>query len=200
MRTEIFKTVNNSAGVTNRILNFLAYANNFFVCIGKPTPWTGDIWGMNVSDTNPPIPDESIVSIPEPIIYKRVQRALPALHNTACAELVIDPTQSLSPTSLTEKTFSLIDPNTIYETDGSLRIIPTYLYISTTIEYEDYEVDSFRAIGFYTNVTFKSGVDTSKLVYTPSEIKTSAVHWTSFSTPVLRAANKDHHLEFLMQL
>ncbi len=199
MRTEIFKTVNSDAGTTKRILTFLENAENFFIGIGKSTEWT-QTWGKEVSDENPPEPKSNLTEIPEPIIYKRLEKAAPALRNTACAELNLNLADSLSTTNIKDNSFSIVDPDTIYNSDGSLRVFPTYLYLSSKILYADYNATSFRTIGFYTNVKFNPNVNPNKLVYLPEEIKTSALHWVSFNTPIVRAESKEHIIQFLMKI
>ena len=68
----IFNTIEVNTGRVARIINFLNTAEDFFIAIGKPTPWDSS-FGLNVSDINPPSPNINATEILDPIIYKRIR-------------------------------------------------------------------------------------------------------------------------------
>lgn len=200
--TDIFNTTIPDIGRTYRILNFIKNSGELFIAIGKPTIWATE-YGLEVSDSNPPVPGSNIIEIPEPIIYKRIQRALPAIPSTMCADLNLDIDSNISK-SLTqsniEKSYVLFNVEDLFEEDGSVRLKPSHIYISASIESEDYNADSFRCIGLYNSVQLKGGVNDNKLVYTNNEISVKALQWVSYSTPIERNTNKVHNIEILLQI
>lgn len=202
MAISIFNTANISSGTTNRIITFLKNTTNYFVAIGKPTSWSSKD-GIGISDINPPIPRQEITNIPEIIVYKRVTKIIPALLNKACYDVDFDANLNtdkvITQENLGNNSYSLIPVEKLYESDGyTLRVFPTHLYISTKVDNTDYTENSFRAIGFYTNLTFNSGVANNKLIYKPSEVKHGYLNWASYSTPVERLDRKVHNIEFLI--
>ncbi len=199
--TDIFNTENLLVGRVGRLLAFLEYANNFYIAIGKSSPWTND-YGVGINDNNPPKPNINLSNIPETIIYKKVETVIPAVASNTCADINLDSKdfEVLAEGSLVQKTYNFIKPDKIYYSNGELRAYPTHLYISTKVEYTDYDTSSFRAIGFYTSIDLKQGVDRNKLIVLPNEVNKGLIHWASYSTPVERIEGKTHHIEFMMQL
>lgn len=202
----IFNTVEVNTGKTARILNFLDSADDFFIAIGKSTPWDSS-WGLNISDTNPPTPSVERTAIVEPIIYKRIEigaSAGAASRNTKCEDIVANE-EPLSSIILTQQT--LVQQNyTIYSTeelvnsDGSFAKSPEFIYVSGEILGIEYTTDSWRASALYTKLFLKEGVPDNLLIYTPDQVNGGLLQHLTFNTPVEREDEKRHKFEYLINV
>jgi hypothetical protein len=202
----IFNTVEVNTGKTARILNFLNSADDFFIAIGKPTPWDNS-WGLNVSDANPPSPTVDRVSIVEPIIYKRVKigsGAGAASKNTTCGDFNGNE-DSLSSVvlvqqTITQKNYTIFTAEEIVNSDGTFARNPEFIYVSGSIFGEDYTAETWRASALYTKLFFKEGVPNNLQIYTPDQVKGGLLQHLTFNTPVEREDEKEHKFEYLINV
>lgn len=209
----IFNTVEVSTGRVARIFNFLDSAEDFFVAIGKPTPWDSS-FGLNISDINPPTPPITATEILEPIIYKRIRlstagssefQAKAASVSAACSDFQSNET-NLSAQVLVQETLAqqnytlynkeeLVDPNT-----GLFIRNPEFVYVSGNIIGEDYTTDEWRASALYTKLFFAPGVNTNLELYTPQQVTGGLLHHLTYNTPVERQDGKIHKFEYLINV
>lgn len=202
----IFNTVEVTTGKTARILNFLNSADDFFIAIGKNTPWDSS-WGVNVSDTNPPSPSVERTSIVEPIIYKRIEigsGAGAASRNTKCEDIVSNE-ETLSSVILTQQTltqqnYTLYSKEELINEDGTFAKNPEFIYVSGEILGIEYQADSWRTSALYTKLFFEEGVPNNLLIYTPDQVKGGLLQHLTFNTPVEREDGKRHKFEYLINV
>lgn len=209
----IFNTVEVNTGRVARIINFLSSSTDFFIAIGKSTPWDNS-FGVNVSDINPPSPAPSETQIIEPIIYKRIRlsaggdpnfQAKAASRSAACSDFQLNEeelsSQVLVQETLTQQNYSLytvddlIDPVT-----GQFIRNPEFVYVSGQIIGEDYNADQWRASALYTKLFLAPGVNSNLEIYTPNQVTGGLLHHLTYNTPVEREDGKIHKFEYLINV
>jgi hypothetical protein len=208
--TTIFNTVEVSTGRVNRIINFLQSSPEFFIAIGKSTPWDSS-YGLNISDTNPPFPLESAKQILEPIIYKRIRIGVgstniisAAANRAQCLQNTNIPL--LSSTSLVEQSpatenFTFFALEDLLNNEGTDYINnPEFIYIQGEITDLDYTTDSWRSSALYTKLFFNTGVPTNLNIYTPDQVKSGLLHHLTYNSPVLRQPGKIHSFEYIINV
>lgn len=211
--TSIFNTVEVNTGRVARILNFLKSADDFFIAIGKSTPWDAS-FGLNISDTNPPTPSVNTTQILDPIVYKRIRlstagssdfQAKAASRSAACSDFQNNQ-DNLSAQVLVQETLAqqnytlynqeeLVDPIT-----GAFIKNPEFVYISGVILGEDYTANQWRASALYTKLFFAPGVNDQLEIYTPNQVVGGLLHHLTYNTPVDRQDGKIHKFEYLINV
>ena len=199
----IFNTIEVNTGRVARILNFVASSDDFYVALGKPTSWDSS-FGLNVNDANPPEPTVDAVSLPEPIIYKRVSIAAPASRTVLCQEFNSN-VETLSSIilvqqSLTEQNYALFDPLDVVNSDGSFAKEPELVYVSVDILGTDYTTEEWRASALFTKLFLEDGVTEGLSTYQPNQVKGGLLHHLTFNTPVERTDDKVHKFEYLINV
>jgi hypothetical protein len=203
----IFNTIEVTTGRVARIINFLESSPEFFIAIGKSTPWN-QTYGLNINDNNPPFPLDSQLEILEPILYKRIKIgvgadsvASAASMQNQCQENTND--EVLSSVNLIEQSaaqnnltfFSLQDlknnqDNRIHK--------PEFIYIQGEILDTDYTNDSWRCSALYTKLFLQPNVPTTLELYTPQQVKGGLLHHVTYNSPVLRQVGKTHKFEYII--
>jgi len=199
----IFNTIEVNTGRVARVLNFVASSDDFYVAIGKSTDWDSS-FGLNVNDANPPEPTVESTSIPEPIIYKKVEVAAPASRTVLCQEFNSN-VETLSSIilvqqSLTEQNYALFDPAEVVNEDGSFAKEPELVYVKVDILGTDYAADEWRASALFTKLFLEDGVTKGLSVYQPNQVKGGLLHHLTFNTPVERTDDKVHKFEYLINV
>lgn len=208
--TTIFNTSNNIAGRVARILNFVNSGTEFYVGIGKATPWDSS-FGTFVSDINPPSPGDND-SLPEPILYKKVKCVAPATRSLIC----VDPLGNTSPTfcdidfnvpansevlvqeSAIEATYTILDPTTIQLVNGEYNILPELVYIQAEITGADYTQDGWRSSALFTELFLEDGVTAGLDTYLPSQVSGGTIQKLTYNTLVERQSTKTHRFEYII--
>jgi len=199
----IFNTVEVNTGRVARVLNFVSTSDDFYVALGKPTDWDGS-FGLNVSDVNPPEPPVEATTLPEPIIYKKVEVAAPASRTVLCQEFNTN-TDALSSIilvqqSLTEQNYAIFDPSEVVNPDGSFAKEPELVYVKVDILGTDYAADEWRASALFTKLFLEDGVTEGLSLYQPSQVKGGLLHHLTYNTPVERTDDKIHKFEYLINV
>lgn len=140
----------------NRALEFFN-KNDIYFAIGKSTPWS-DPGNPKISDSNPPNPDTNATDLQEIIGFKKVE------------------------------TMYLVVPDdkngTIAYRDTKWRIVPVdqalqkgarWVYLDTTIKYDELPLGYYRQVGVYVGLKVAQGVSTSKYNLLPSEVRDRGV-------------------------
>ena len=203
--SSIFNTVNTVNGRVERILNFLNSAEEFYVGLGKHSPWNST-YGENISDINPPFPGESLLFIPEPIIYKRIDLAAPATRASVCLDELendFEINSSANPKilhqeSFAEKNFIFHDKAQIKQVEGNYNVLPELIYLQTTIKSTDYLKSGWRASALFTKLYLNEEVPLEQDLYTPDQVKTGLIHQITFNSFIPREVDKDHRFEYLI--
>lgn len=199
----IFNTVEVNTGRVARVLNFVESSDDFYVALGKPTDWDGS-FGLNINDSNPPEPPVDAVTLPEPIVYKKVEVAAPASRTVLCQEFNtnVDALSSiiLVQQSLTEQNYAIFDPSEVVNPDGSFAKEPELVYIKVDILGTDYAADEWRASALFTKLFLEDGVPTGQTLYQPSQVKGGLLHHLTYNTPVERTDDKIHKFEYLINV
>lgn len=208
--TSIFNTMEVNTGRVNRIINFLESSPEFFIAIGKSTPWD-NTFGLNISDANPPTPLERTKEILEPILYKRIQIgvgansvASAASSNQQCSDFNNN-SQILSSTSLIQQSpatqnFTFYALEDLTNSEGDYIYNPEFIYIQGEINDLDYDVDSWRCSALYTKLFLNTNIPTNLNIYTPSQVKGGLLHYITYNTPVLRQSGKAHNFEYIINV
>jgi len=199
----IFNTVEVNTGRVARVLNFVASSNNFYVALGKSTSWDGS-FGLNVNDINPPKPLVDATTLPEPILYKKVEIAAPASRTVLCQEFNTN-TNSLSSIilvqqSLTEQNYAIFDPSEVVNPDGSFAKEPELVYVKVDILGTDYNASEWRASALFTKLFLQDGVTEGLSIYQPNQVKGGLLHHLTYNTPVERKDDKVHQFEYLINV
>lgn len=206
--TTIFNTVEVNTGRVARIINFLQSSSEFFIAIGRNTPWDNS-FGLNISDTNPPTPLNSEKGILDPIIYKRIQIGVGANSIAAAASTQAqcsdynNNTPILSSTNLIQQstatqnlTFYALED--LVNNEGQHLRNPEFIYISGEILDTEYNTETWRVSGLYTKLFLNVGVSTNLQIYTPSQVKGGLLHHLTYSSPVYRQSGKKHKFEYII--
>ena len=169
--------------------SLIKYSSNFFFSLGKPDPWGFNDNYFGYTDEKPPTADNNLRSIPDPIIYKRVED-IKLAKKSACGDTFIQ-----------GENWTLYNKESIEWINGEPSFIPSHLYISTRLHPDEILTNSFRIIGFHSDVRLrKSLVNPNKLVFPPSEIEDSGIlHWVMFSSPIYKKDNKLPSIELLLK-
>ena len=209
----IFNTVEVNTGRVARIFNFLDSADDFFIALGKPTPWDSS-FGLNISDINPPTPPITATQILDPIVYKRIRlstagssdfQAKAASVSAACSNFQSNENnlsaQVLVQETLAQQNYTLYNKEELIDqTTGLFIRNPEFVYISGVILGEDYTADEWRASALYTKLFFADGVDDNLEIYTPSQVTGGLLHHLTYNTPVERQDGKTHKFEYLINV
>lgn len=133
----------------NRAIDFFSKEELYFA-LGKSTAWPG-------GDSNVPVPDTNMVELEEVIGYKKIEKK----------HLVVP------------------DPaGTIEYRDGNYKIVPLsealtkgakWVYIETTIRYDELPLGTYRQVGLYEGLEKNAGVAVGKTNLLPSEVKSAGV-------------------------
>lgn len=211
--TTIFNTSNSNAGRVARILNFVSQGTEFYVAIGKPTPWDSS-FGQGVTDINPPTPSESSLTLPEPILYKKVKCVAPATKSLIC----IDPLQATSTQfcdidfnvpansevlvqeSAIEQSYTIIDPSTIQIINGEYNITPELIYVQAEILGSEYNTVGWRSSALFTELFLEDGIAQGLDSYLPSQVTGGILQKLTYNTLVERQTTKTHRFEYLINV
>lgn len=206
----VFNTIEVNTGRVARIVNFLSSSSEFFIAIGKSTPWEGS-FGLNITDQNPPVPTINTTQLLEPILYKRIKIGITgtsivsaASKQSHCSDYNSNQ-QALSSITLVEQSiaeqnFNFYAVEDIVNNDGSFSKNPEFIYIQATILDTEYVEDSWRACALYTKLFLNDGVSNNLPVYTPSQVKGGLLHHITYNTPVLRQTGKNHKFEYIINV
>lgn len=205
----IINTVQTNAGRVQRIVNYLKSVQDFYIAIGKNTPWDNS-FGINVSDINPPFPTETATTILEPIVYKKIEMASggvlkigASFNNYICGNEItpnlntIDSKVILQQSEV-QKDYYLIPVEEIENEDGTYNTYPNFVYISGSIFDTDYTESSWRVSALFTKLFLKEGVNNNKILYSPNEVKGGILHHLTYGSPIERQQNKEHKFEYLI--
>jgi len=208
--TSIFNTIEVNTGRVARIINFLESSSEFFVAIGKSTPWETS-YGLNITDTNPPFPLENQKEIVEPILYKRIEIGVggtsiiaPATTQTHCSDFDIN-TEVLSSNvlvqeSTAQKNFRFFTLEELKNQQGEIIKNPEFVYVQTEIKDTEYTQSSWRSSALYTKLFLKENVPSNLTLYTPDQVKGGLLHHLTYNTPVFRQLNKTHKFEYIINV
>ncbi len=212
----IFNTITTISGRVTRILNFLESSDDFYVAIGKPTPWDAS-FGSGVSELNPPSPEPSSIVLPEPILYKKVCCVAAATRSRFC-ETPVDNTNlggnaALCPDdglladstvliqeSFTDQNFTYYSADQIQIINGQYTVFPEVIYVKGQIQGEDYTEDGWRASALFTQLILADGVQTGLDVYQPSQVISGIIQQMTYNTVVERDDGKNHRFEYLINV
>lgn len=140
--------ISTAASHVSRALDFYNKTDVYF-CIGKTTVWTDEL--------NPPEPDPTTLDVSQIIGFKKVETK----------QLVIpDPSGSI-----------------IYRNTSWTTIVPTnavasnakWVYISSTIQYDDLPVGYYRQIGVYSGLILAVGVSAGLVNLLPSQVQSNGI-------------------------
>ena len=168
---------------THRILSLIENSN-FIFGFGKNTQWKGE--GISIiDDLNPPPASRLDSSILEPLVYKKAFNLAPVVKSSCEALDLLDCTtlQTVS------EEWVLLDWRTQEDLNLLYTIDPTNLYVEVNLSKTDIDSLSlnsfiFRTVGLFAKPTFKSGVNTNKLLYLPSELSNPGILcWHANLTP-----------------
>ena len=176
--------------VNNLIMIDYLQKNEFFIAFGKTSAWDTS-WGEDVSEENPPLPNNNLNDIPNPFIFKRCKFVNPIVE-TSC-----------NSSGFSFNTCNIFEAQDIewveldYTDTDLINLVPFKIrnYVAR-VELTDLEftVDSFRAAGLYLNPTLKSGVSSNLLTYTPDQLENyGTLKLVSFFTPIF---NNDQIVNF----
>lgn len=206
----IFNTIEVNTGRIARIINFLSSSSEFFIAIGKSTPWDSS-FGLNINDNNPPFPLETVTNVIEPILYKRIQIgvsansiASAAARQSNCSDF--QPNQEvlsssvLVQQSITQQNFTFYTLDELINSNGNYNYSPEFVYIKGSILDIDYTESSWRVSGLYTKLFLNQGVSPNLSIYLPSQVQGGLLHHVTYNSPVLRQANKQHNFEYIINV
>ncbi len=139
----------------NRALDFFAKTQVYFA-IGKTTPWAPD-------DMNPPNEDSDAIDIDEIIGYKKVEGVFMVRPiNPGNGETTGD--------------FQYRDEEwKIIPVEDALEEGARWVYVDTTIRFDELPLGFYRQVGVYTGLTLASGVSASKYNLLPAEVEDNGV-------------------------
>lgn len=189
-----FNSLITTAGKVDRLLRFIE-TNTFFFAFGKDTPWD-ESWGAGVNDDNPPAPRSTTEQIPEIFGFKSAYKVLPVVESGCGTMQFSDCLENIASSSKWQTV----------EIEGNCRrtlnvIAPSKLYISVTLDPFEFLTQSYRAVGLYLNPKLKATAPRGQIFYTPDQLEDPGIlYWASFSSPVLRQADKKIELEILVSL
>lgn len=173
----IFKTTFTDKGKVDRLL-YLA-ASNFFLAVGKETPWTSDD-GSDVTEENPPTPDSSLGDLTQVVLYKK------PFYQTLAVESQCGIDFDSCGESLGTKKLTLINLETT-SLETLYAIAPSYLYVRVYIDQSDLDfasITSYRSVGLYKDITFNTP---GAIRYLPPSVENQGVlYWYSYFTPIYR--------------
>lgn len=209
----IFNTITTTSGRVTRILNFLESGTNFYVGIGKATPWDAS-FGSGVSDLNPPSPTPGTIILPEPIVYKKVCCVAAAARTRFCDAPVSStgPSQNLCPDtaledsnilieeSYTDQNFTYYAANEITIVNGQYNVFPEFVYVKGQIEGEEYIEDGWRASALFTQLVLADGVPTGQDIYQPNQVVSGIIQQMTYNTFVERQDGKSHRFEYIINV
>lgn len=162
----------------------LVSSNNFIFGFGRAIEWSSTT-ELGISDSNPPTPSREAITIDSPILYKKAFNMAPIVRSN-CAALDLEDCSTLQ---TTDDEWVLLD----WKSPGDLELIyklePSHVYIECNLSKGDIVSLSlspftYRSVGLFANPTFKTGVNTSKLLYSASEISSpGALCWHANMTP-----------------
>lgn len=172
----IFKSINTDLSKVDRLLYLVNLT--YFFGIGKDTAWNTS-WGDDVTEENPPMPNSSIVSLPEIRLYKKPFYQTLAVESQ-CGTVEFDSCGN----SESNKKLTLINLETTNR--ETLNIIsPSYLYFKIEIKESDLtfaNINSFRVAGLYKDITF---TNSGQIRYLPtSVVNQGTLYWASYFTPL----------------
>lgn len=172
----IFKSINTDLSKVDRLLYLVNLT--YFFGIGKDTAWNTS-WGDDVTEENPPMPNSSIVSLPEIKLYKKPFYQTLAVESQ-CGTVEFDSCGN----SESNKKLTLINLETTNR--ETLNIIsPSYLYFKIEIKESDLtfaNINSFRVAGLYKDITF---TNSGQIRYLPtSVVNQGTLYWASYFTPL----------------
>jgi hypothetical protein len=185
--TDVIKYQVPIVGKVDRLLN-LINNNIFYFVLGKSTQWE--------DDSEPPSPSEEIELVAEPIIIKQAKFVNPAVLSD-CGDIDF---RDCGFTNLDGQKLTLVDlENT--SISNLKKLNPQYLYVSVEITPADLPVDSWRIVGLFNDVIFKSDVNPNKVFFLPEEVQEyGSLYWASYSTPLFKQVNKITVLEVLLNI
>lgn len=172
----IFRSINTDLSKVDRLLYLVNLT--YFFGIGKDTAWNTS-WGDDVTEENPPMPNSSIVSLPEIKLYKKPFYQTLAVESQ-CGTVEFDSCGN----SESNKKLTLINLETTNR--ETLNIIsPSYLYFKIEIKESDLtfaNINSFRVAGLYKDITF---TNSGQIRYLPtSVVNQGTLYWASYFTPL----------------
>jgi hypothetical protein len=177
----IFKTINTDLSKVDRLLYLVN--STYFFGIGKNTTWDTS-WGDDVSEENPPMPESSVINLPEVKLYKQPIYQTLAVESQ-CGTVEFDSCGS----SEGSKKFTLINLETTSRETLNL-ISPNYLYFKIEITENDLtfaSINSFRVAGLYKDITFTS---LGQIRYLPTLVlNQGTLYWASYFTPLEKNNN-----------
>ena len=209
----IFNTSTTISGRITRILNFLESGTDFYIGLGKVTPWDAS-FGLGVSDLNPPSPTPSTIVLPEPIIYKKVCCVSAAARTRICEAAVVETGSStnlcpdtgiadsniLIEESYTDQNFTYYAAEEITVVNGQYTVFPEFVYVKGQIESEDYTEIGWRASALFTQLILADGVPSGQNIYQSNQVIGGIIQQMTYNTLVERQDGKSHRFEYLINV
>lgn len=128
----------------SRALDFFAKQDIYFA-IGRTTPWE--------DDNNPPSPNSDMTSIDEVIGYKKLE----------ASHLVIP--DDAGTISYRESNWKIVPKDDAYTQKAK------WVYIETTIRYDELPLGFYRQIGVYTGLKLKSTTEAGQTALLPDQVE-----------------------------
>lgn len=190
----IFRNINTIISKVDRLLYLVN--STYFFAIGKDTAWNNS-WGTNVSEENPPTPEETIITIPDIKLYKKpfyqtlaTKSQCDGIQFESCGEVIGNEELTLINLETTNReTLEAISPN--------------YLYFRILIEESDLSfanIENFRVAGLFKNITFNTS---NQIRYLPTSVENQgSLYWASYFTPIFKSnlVDKTYTLQLLLKL
>lgn len=195
--TAIFNNTLTNIGNTNKLLSLIN--STFYFAIAKSSAWDSS-WGDNINDTNPPLPNPDVLSIPEILLYKQPYYQTLAVESNCYDIDFANCGQSIN----TPTTVTLID---LSKASSALLniIVPQYLYFKVEITVNDIALlssgSSFRIGGLFKDTTV---ITPNQVTYLPTNINNQGtLFWVTYFTPILSSSyinNKISTFEILLKV
>lgn len=198
--TAIFNISSTPNGRVAKILDFIARKDNFYIAIGRESPW-GPQDGLNIDDLNPPIPTGDEILFDNPIIYKKVDIVTPVIIGKTCLDIDLNSTSvngTIVANTSAEKGLVFTPEQNIVLTDGDYLPKPNAVFISASFMETDYTAAGFRSAAFFSSIQLDNGITEGLTIYQPNEVVNGVLDWITFNTPVLRDSNKEHKIELII--
>lgn len=175
----IFRNINTTISKVDRLLYLVN--STYFFAIGKDTAWDSS-WGTDITEENPPAPEETITTIPDIKLYKQpIFQTLAT--KSQCGNVQFESCGEV----IGNEELSLINLETTNR-ETLEAISPDYLYFRILIEESDLtfaNIENFRAVGLFKDITFDTE---GQIRYLPTSVETQGnLYWASYFTPIFKS-------------
>lgn len=143
----------------SRALDFFNKSDHIFFAIGRTTPWPNDSDDNTEMEANfqPPAEDIEATALDDVIGYKKVESIYLVVPDEN-GEIVYD-----------EQRWRVVSPDNAYTEKAK------FVFIETTIRYDELPLGFYRQVGVYTGLTRKEGVSSAKFNLLPEEVEDAGV-------------------------